>query len=266
MNFKHVLFCLSLLIGAVACEKTDLETKPLEQKPIPALADFTFTTNSDDNLYLPQGQNGPQGLIVNFENLSTNASSYFWSFGDGNATSTEANPTYTYMLPGQYTVTLNAIYGQDTAVINRVVQVNFFRKKVLGEFNFNDKVSKVNNQAKDSTKLEAVVVNGEGRYDTVKVVLAISGVRFQASQDDSLKVNITGNLGLLNASKVIVGEMSDSVNNVIVVNPQPYGKNGILDGTIEGKFTFSGTEVDYVYIYTRNNKKVWYSGRASRRR
>ena len=46
-------------------------------------------------------------LMVMFQNNSTNASSYFWNFGDGN-TSTEASPTHTYSTPGTYTVSLNS--------------------------------------------------------------------------------------------------------------------------------------------------------------
>lgn len=45
------------------------------------------------------------GLIIYFENLSQNATSYFWEFGDG-ATSTEINPAHTYAAQGTYTVTL----------------------------------------------------------------------------------------------------------------------------------------------------------------
>ncbi len=47
------------------------------------------------------------GLIVNFTNTSTKATSYLWDFGDSN-TSTLVNPSHTY-LPGVYTVTLTAI-------------------------------------------------------------------------------------------------------------------------------------------------------------
>jgi PKD repeat protein len=55
-------------------------------------ADFTYTWDQ---------------LTVFFENLSINADSYFWEFGDGN-TSTEVNPVYTYAEDGFYDVTLTA--------------------------------------------------------------------------------------------------------------------------------------------------------------
>lgn len=58
-------------------------------------------------------------LSVAFTNLSSGATGYLWSFGDGQ-TSTAASPTHTYAQPGTYTVTLTATSpltcnGQDSA-------------------------------------------------------------------------------------------------------------------------------------------------------
>jgi len=47
-------------------------------------------------------------LSVDFTNLSTQATNYYWDFGNGN-TSTLTNPTTVYLSPGAYTVTLVAI-------------------------------------------------------------------------------------------------------------------------------------------------------------
>ncbi len=57
-------------------------------------ADFSFSSS---------------GLTVEFTNLSGNATSYNWDFGDG-STSSENNPTHTYATAGAYDVTLNASY------------------------------------------------------------------------------------------------------------------------------------------------------------
>ncbi|MEZ5359608.1 MAG: PKD domain-containing protein [Candidatus Zixiibacteriota bacterium] len=48
------------------------------------------------------------GTPTRFTNLSTNATSWVWDFGNGVA-STAQNPTITYVNPGSYTVTLTAI-------------------------------------------------------------------------------------------------------------------------------------------------------------
>jgi gliding motility-associated-like protein len=57
---------------------------------------------------LPQGT---CGNLVNFQNNSSGATSYFWDFGVNSLaddTSNQANPSYTYPGPGTYTVTLIA--------------------------------------------------------------------------------------------------------------------------------------------------------------
>lgn len=55
------------------------------------------------------------GMSVVLTNNSVNALSYTWDFGDGN-TSTETNPTHTYLLQGTYTVSLIAtnLCGSET--------------------------------------------------------------------------------------------------------------------------------------------------------
>jgi hypothetical protein len=56
----------------------------------------------------------PKG-VVKFENLSTNANSYLWDFGDG-ATSTEKSPMHTYAAGGQYWVTLTSKANSTTSI------------------------------------------------------------------------------------------------------------------------------------------------------
>src|SRR5207249_4770105 len=52
--------------------------------------------------------NGLAPLTVSFTNLSSGATDYIWSFGDGN-TSTAINPTNIYTNAGTYAVALTAI-------------------------------------------------------------------------------------------------------------------------------------------------------------
>jgi alpha-L-rhamnosidase len=65
----------------------------------PPIAGFSGTTT-----------NGIAPLVVTFTNLSSNATNYFWNFGDGNTLSTSANTnvTDTYSNAGSYTVILTA--------------------------------------------------------------------------------------------------------------------------------------------------------------
>ncbi|MGB0430533.1 MAG: PKD domain-containing protein, partial [Bacteroidia bacterium] len=49
-----------------------------------------------------------QGLNTSFTNLSTNASTYSWDFGNSTGSSTKDNPTYKYASSGTYTAILTA--------------------------------------------------------------------------------------------------------------------------------------------------------------
>lgn len=50
---------------------------------------------------------GAAPLTVNFVAEYANADDYEWTFGPALATSTDQNPTYIYLVPGTYTVTLS---------------------------------------------------------------------------------------------------------------------------------------------------------------
>ncbi|MHB8258867.1 MAG: PKD domain-containing protein [Bacteroidia bacterium] len=62
---------------------------------------------------------------VTFTNSSTNASNFWWTFGDGGV-SNQAAPTYTYNTSGTYSVTLSAINAScnDTVNSTQVIQVD----------------------------------------------------------------------------------------------------------------------------------------------
>ncbi len=66
------------------------------QYPVP-VANFTFT-----------GNNNPSPCLVTFTNLSANATSYSWNFGDNSTGSAVQNPQHTYTSGGTYTVSLTA--------------------------------------------------------------------------------------------------------------------------------------------------------------
>ncbi len=65
---------------------------------------------------------GILGSSVSFNNLSVDANSYLWHFGDNNS-SNQQNPTHTYDQDGTYTVQLIAfgLCGIDTATLNVVI-------------------------------------------------------------------------------------------------------------------------------------------------
>jgi gliding motility-associated-like protein len=76
-------------IGAFGCESTT--QKATIRISEGSFADFTSTPNFDTEVPLPDA-------TVAFEDLSANAVSWLWDFGDGSSSS-EQNPTHTYQSP-----------------------------------------------------------------------------------------------------------------------------------------------------------------------
>jgi len=64
------------------------------------------------------------GLIFSFQNLSTNATSFQWNFGDGSPVVTEENPTHEYAGNGAYTVTLIASNPSCASALSIPVDIN----------------------------------------------------------------------------------------------------------------------------------------------
>ena len=92
----------------------EVSLKESENVPAPA-ADFFADVTEGDN-----------PLTVFFTDLSENAESWSWDFGDGN-TSSEQSPEYTYTAAGIYTVTLiayNSANEADTLVVENLITVN----------------------------------------------------------------------------------------------------------------------------------------------
>ncbi len=92
---------------------------------------------SDDTTIIVNVSNGPiasftapitsscGSFTANFNNTTSGSPVYLWDFGDGSATSTSANPSHTYSLPGIYTVTLIATQGScaDTMSLSNYILV-----------------------------------------------------------------------------------------------------------------------------------------------
>lgn len=64
------------------------------------------------------------GLTANFINESTDATNFYWSFGDG-GTSTEINPNHAYMAPGVYYVELTASDSCSSQTYGDSIEINF---------------------------------------------------------------------------------------------------------------------------------------------
>lgn len=103
-------------------------------------ADFDFTTNQWD---------------ANFSDMSDNAVSYQWDFGDGNS-STDQNPNHSYTASGTYDVTLIVYSGCDYDTITQPVTVLL---SAISERPENLEVNAYPNPASDVLNIE---VSGNG--------------------------------------------------------------------------------------------------------
>jgi PKD repeat protein len=81
---------------------------------------YIITTNYPPPVanFVANPTNGAASLSVTFTNLSANAISYLWNFGDGKS-STATNTSNTYTNPGTYTVTLTASGPGGTNTLTR---------------------------------------------------------------------------------------------------------------------------------------------------
>ena len=67
---------------------------------------------------------------ITFRNLSTNAHSYFWDFGNGKS-STDATPTANYDVAGVFTITLTAIGNGGTNKVSKNLNVGQKQTQVV---------------------------------------------------------------------------------------------------------------------------------------
>ncbi len=106
----NIMWIIALAGGIFACNKYELGDPPASTQ-----ANFSYTLTNDGN--------APCEMIL--ENISLNATGYFWDFGNG-ITSTEKDPTVAYDTPGLYTVTLRCTSDNDVYYNNltKTVAVN----------------------------------------------------------------------------------------------------------------------------------------------
>lgn len=99
-------FSLIALLMVSSCEEEDA----FGDKPLPPVADFTYSADPDDS------------FTIRFTNTSLNADSYLWEFGDG-STSTEASPTHTFGVSGSHDVKLTIQSADNEDHIVKPVQI-----------------------------------------------------------------------------------------------------------------------------------------------
>jgi hypothetical protein len=97
------LLVFAMAIITISCKKDEVT-------PAAVVASFEFKADATD------------WKKVTFTNLSQNATSVSWNFGDGSAASTDLSPVHTFESAGTYTVTLTAT-GSDATTSSKSSEV-----------------------------------------------------------------------------------------------------------------------------------------------
>ena len=120
---KHILFTKNLLaiffLGLIFSFCTEKDPFPLSN------ASFRVASDSPERYQK-----------VKFENLSTNAKTYEWDFGDGTPVSNEIAPIHTYEESANYTVTLRA-FTEDNQVSTETQVIEIGERYLTGMFIIN---------------------------------------------------------------------------------------------------------------------------------
>ena len=107
------MICCFLVIISTACSLDPIDA-PVEEPEV--IADFSFSPNSCQ-----------APCSISFTDLSQNATQWKWNFGDPSSgsdnESNEKNPSHTYAVAGEYTVTLEASSSSKMSQITKTVTI-----------------------------------------------------------------------------------------------------------------------------------------------
>jgi PKD repeat protein len=168
----NTLLFIGIAISISNCKKTDATLTGSESK-----ADFTY-------LQEPINDTLPFASKINFNNLSQEAFSYQWNFGDNSSLSSEKSPSHIYFNGGTYNVTLTSVGTNGNNSVSKIINVI--------DACSNDFFSKLTNCTSNewtwSSDADAIkVLANDG------VTVAFSGTPATCQVDDIFKFNANGN-------------------------------------------------------------------------
>ncbi|MBK7869522.1 MAG: PKD domain-containing protein [Saprospiraceae bacterium] len=149
-------------------------------------------------------------LSVEFENNSTNATSYEWDFGDG-VQSNEANPTHAYAAEGEYEVTLRAFSSCDTVLISETILIeatpsaSFSANATQGCAPFT--ITFQNNSSSNATSFVWILPGASPGFST--------------QRNPTVIYNMPGNYNVTLVASNATGIDTLTLENFIVVNQTP---------------------------------------------
>ncbi len=221
-------------------------------------------------------------LLVNFNNQSINAVSYFWNFGDAN-TSALANPSHTYQDTGRFTITLYAYTAKgcvdsttksiyviqprlDIAVLKAIAQKQGDYLTISSEL-FN-----VGTREVTSMEIIAEISNGSTvREQWTGILLPGESMIYTFNSSYQLKENDDFNFICIRTSKPN-GETDNNpinnrkcqslINDFVLFNPYPNPSNGIINI----QFNLGESKEVSLQIFSKDGKliKQLFTGNAAK--
>jgi PKD repeat protein len=177
---NRLLFFILLSIALLQCKQTDPKVVPV----LP-VAKFEFAIQTDG--------------LVSFKNMSENADSFSWSFGNGES-STASNPEITFKLNKEYTVELMATNKSGQNSIKKVINVNSaplpipkfsFKNQANGKVQFTNETTNADSYlwtfGDETTSIEKDPIHEFKKNGEYSVTLEATNINGKANN----KINLT---------------------------------------------------------------------------
>ena len=218
---KNYLILSLLLITFISSCKED------DNAPPRATANFDFT-----NCEAP--------CTVTFVNISQNATSYYWNFGDG-TNSTEVNPKHLYENEGTYTVSLEAKGegGNHTRTKDVVIAPPVFQMKY-----------KVNGVTNEATSLQAyrdtpagnmsLTTTANGSPPLFNFIVPTPSAGFVNNSTFNFYAGSPGMAYHVDINNTNYSSLNDSSGINLIIDYINYVNGGIVTGTFSGTVKSSG--------------------------
>jgi murein DD-endopeptidase MepM/ murein hydrolase activator NlpD/PKD repeat protein len=140
------------------------------------------------------------GSGITFNNISTNATSYSWNFGNGFQTSLQ-NPVYTYTTPGTYTVVLtatNGLCGSDTSTaiiyVTQTISINDIANSLNNyKLHFNNTTNCIYIQSATNSNEQLQLITIDGKIIVAETVQLFDG----ATTSIPIKNNVSAGVYLV---------------------------------------------------------------------
>ncbi len=208
-------YSVTLTVSNAAGSHTVTETDYIDVNTVPT-AGYSASVN---------------GLTVSFTNNSTGATSYNWDFGD-NTSSTETNPTHTYMDDGDYTVVLTAtnacgsVTDTQTVTIVTAPTAGFSANTTSGcapltvEFTNESSANAVDfdwefpggTPSSSTEENPTVVYSAPGTYNVTLTVTNAAGSN-TATEMDYIVVNTVPGTGFTVSTNVFIANFTNTTTN-----------------------------------------------------